>query len=442
MNQNLRIAIFVGRFPVISETFILRQITGLLELGHDVRIFADAEPADAEPAHPEVARFKLAQRTTYVGGPPESLVWELPVRPLLGRTWPPGASKPVANWRRLAQGIPKVLRCLIRAPAFLGQVLSSRQYGYQASSLSGLYRLATLCKDSRRFDVLHAHFGPVGNSYRFARDFCRAPLVVSFHGYDFSTRPRTEGATMYDQLFRVADLVTVNSAFTHSRVESLGCSKDKLRKLPVGLDPAEFPFRERTLQPGSPIRLLTVARLTEIKGHEYAIRAVAQLRKTIPAVRYDILGDGPLRQSLEELARQLGMSDAVVFHGAQGGNEVKGLLAQAHLFLLTSVNVEGDQEGQGLVLQEAQACGLPVVATAHGALPEGLLNGLSGFLVPERDVSALALRLASLITLASTWPAMGQAGRAFVEQHYDIRKLNRQLAAIYAEAIEIYRHMK
>lgn len=435
MTEPLRIAVFLGSFPVVSETFILRQITGLLELGHDVRIFANARPDDCAPAHPEVARYDLRRRTTYVDGPPESVLWELPVRPLTAKTWPPGAAQPVANWRRFAHTLPKLARCLVRSPGLTRALLSTRAYSYQAASLSGVYRLATLARVPGGLDVLHAHFGPAGNSFRFARELWNAPLVVSFHGYDFSTQPRKEGAAMYQELFRTADLITVNSNFTRSQVEKLGCMPNKLRKLPVGLDPAEFPFRERTLRPGETVRLLTVARLTEIKGHEYALHAVGRLKAAGAQVSYDVVGDGPLSKTLQALARELRLGETVVFHGAVAGDRIKALYAQAHLFLLTSVNVEGDQEGQGLVLQEAQACGLPVLATRHGGLPEGMLDGQSGWLVPERDVQALSERMLFLIAHASHWPAMGRAGRSFVEERYDIRNLNRQLTEIYAEAM-------
>ena len=105
----------------------------------------------------------------------------------------------------------------------------------------------------------------------------------------------------------------------------------------------------------------------------------------------------------------------------------------AHLALLGSVSIEGDQEGQGLFLQEAQACGLPVIATQHGALPEGLLPGKSGFLVPERDGAAMVERIKFLIAHPEDWPKMGRQGRAFVAGRYDIRKLNEELVALYRD---------
>src|SRR6185436_1016675 len=100
----------------------------------------------------------------------------------------------------------------------------------------------------------------------------------SFHGYDFSTVPRKEGVDVYDNLFPAVDLVTVNSDYTHKQVEKLGCPVGKIRKLPVGLPLEEFPFSTRRAAPGEPIVIITVGRLVEIKGHEYALRALAQLR--------------------------------------------------------------------------------------------------------------------------------------------------------------------
>ena len=110
-------------------------------------------------------------------------------------------------------------------------------------------------------------------------------------------------------------------------------------------------------------------------------------------------------------------------------------MARAHIFVLASLSVAGDQEGQGLVLQEAQAAGLPVIATNHGALPEGLLPDRSGFLVPERDIDALTERLHFLMERPETWSMMGRVGRQFVETRYDIRELNSCLATLYMEAI-------
>jgi colanic acid/amylovoran biosynthesis glycosyltransferase len=439
MSRLLRVGVFVGAFPVVSETFILRQITGLLDLGHDVHIFANARAEDGV-LHEAIARHRLLERTSYVDGPPESVLWEMPVTPLRERTWPPGFEHSVANSTRLARAFPALARCALAAPRVTRSLLDPREYSYRARSLSGIYRLRTLLNTGIRFDVLHAHFGPVGNCFRFARELWRAPLVVSFHGYDFSTQPRKEGAGMYEKLFQTADLITVNSNYTRGRVERLGCAPDRMRVLPMGVDPCEFPFRERMRSAGQCFRVLTVARLVEIKGLEFSLRAVAKLRETTPNVRYDIIGDGPLRAKLEALTKELNLGDAVAFHGSRESSYVKQFMGEAHAFVLASVTVEGDEEGQGLVLQEAQCSGLPVIATRHGAFPEGMRADESGFLVAERDPGALAERLQFLAEHAGAAREMGKAGRKLMEEKFDVRRLNLQLVELYTTTIDHYHH--
>ncbi|HKS36977.1 MAG TPA: glycosyltransferase [Verrucomicrobiae bacterium] len=439
MNPPLRIAMFVGSFPVVSETFIVRQIAGLLDLGHDVDIYADTRGEADSPIQPEVTKYRLLERTTFMKMPPETAPWEMPVWPVTGRTWPPGATGSIHNSIRVLRALSRLFQCLTTAPRLTFQALNPGEYRYQAASLSALYRLAALSRIRKRYDVLHAHFGPVGNSFRFARDLWRAPLIVSFHGYDFCTAPRQEGSDMYHGLFATADTITVNSEYTRKRVSQLGCPSTRLHKIPVGLDPAVFTFHERHRKPEEPVRILVVGRLVAIKGHEYCIRAVAKLRDRHPGVRLEIVGDGPLRKTLEELAAKLDLQQIVTFSGACDGVTLNRLMAESHLFVLPSVSIEGDQEGQGLVLQEAQACGLPVIATDSGGLPEGILPGQTGFLVPERDADALAERLAYFIEHPEILPIMGRKGRDWVEECYDIGKLNRQLVELYARTIADYR---
>ena len=112
------------------------------------------------------------------------------------------------------------------------------------------------------------------------------------------------------------------------------------------------------------------------------------------------------------MAGELGLEEVVTFYGAGGGELVEQKMAQAHIFMAPSVTAnDSDVEGQGLVLQEAQACGLPVLATDHNGFPEGMLPGRSGFLVPERDVDGLAEKLAYMIEHDGKWAEWGRAGR-------------------------------
>src|SRR5262249_11458236 len=153
-------------------------------------------------------------------------------------------------------------------------------------------------------------------AFRFAKELWQAPFIVTFHGYDFSRFPAQHGSDVYRRLFEVADRVTVNCDYVRRRVEALGCPAEKLHRLHMGVDPKSLPFAERVLGAGEPVRLLTVARLVEKKGVEYAVRAVAKVRETYPDVRYDIIGDGPLRPRIERLIDERGLERVVTLHGA------------------------------------------------------------------------------------------------------------------------------
>ena len=434
----MRIAFFVHRFPVVSETFVLRQITGLIDLGHEVDIYSERSPEGGEPMHAEFAKYKLHERTTYldVEMPPASGYWSMPVWPITGETWLPGSEQPTRNSDRILEAIPAIHYCLTKAPKITIQVLDPDQYGDQAVSLESIYHLSSLLRRRGDYDVLHAHFGPIGNNYRFVRTLWNVPLVVTFHGYDFSAIPRTAGTDVYQRLFQVADCVTAVSDYAAERIKKLGCPDEKIRTLHVGINAKDFAFRPRIPQPGHPVKILTVGRFVEKKGFEYLLGALAILRRKSLDVRCKIVGDGPLRTALEDSVRDKGIDDVVTLCGAANCDTVRQLLDDADLFVLPSVTAtDGDQEGIPVSLMEAQACGLPVISTLHSGIPELVTEGRSGFLVPERNAEALADRISYLIAHTEIWPEMGREARKMVEAGFESRELNCRLVQLYERLI-------
>jgi colanic acid/amylovoran biosynthesis glycosyltransferase len=437
----MRIAFLLDRFPVVSETFVIDQVTALLDLGHEVDIYARWRPDPAAPVHPAVCAYGLLERTTYVDEllPPASGYWELSAFPAEGRTWLPGADAPIENRERLLAAASVIDRCRTVAADATAEVLDVGEYGYQSESLSALYRLDALACLGRSYDVLHAHFGPAGNTFRFARLLWQAPLVVTFHGYDHGAFVRTQPADFYDGLFRAASLVTVNSRYSSARVRRLGCPEDRLEVLPVGVDvEASRTVQRQRPGPDAPLRVLAVARLVPIKGLCHLIEAVASAARK-RGVRLDVVGDGPLREELEALARRVAPVGAVRFHGALEARGVRSLLGRCDVFVLPSVEVDGDAESQGLVLQEAQAAGVPVLSTATGGIPEGVADRVSGILVPPADPEALSAALLELAAAPATRRSMGRAGRRFVEENFDQRKLTLRLVELYHRVIAHHR---
>src|SRR5881628_3337428 len=128
MDRPLRIAVFLGTFPVVSETFITRQIAGLLELGHQVDIYAECRGSPDDPPQPEVIGHRLVERTTFLELPPECVPWELPVWPLTGRTWVPGATTSISNLARAARALPQFVRCITAQPKLTLAALRRSEY--------------------------------------------------------------------------------------------------------------------------------------------------------------------------------------------------------------------------------------------------------------------------------------------------------------------------
>ncbi len=404
----MRIAFIVSEFPSLSETFILNQITGLIDRGHEVDIYA-SRPKNLAKVHADVQRYGLLARTYY--------------RPRMLRS----------RFLRVLKGMGLLLMNGWRAPISLLRTLNFIRYGKPAASCTMLYAAIPHLKQ-RRYDIVHCHFGPNGVVEASLRDagVVRGKLITVFHGYDMTMELRRNGEGMYARLFDLGDLFLPISEHWASLLVRMGCNPSRVAVHHMGIDLGRFEYVARTLKPGGIVRLVSIARLTEKKGIEYAIRAVAALTASGKQVEYRVIGDGPVREELESLIDELGVRDSVVLVGSKQQEEVIEILKQSHLFLAPSVTASnGDQEGTPVAIMEAMAMGLPVVSTRHSGIPELVDDGRSGYLVAERDVGELTQRLGELVDHPEAWPRMGEAGRAIVEDRYDINKLNDRLVEIY-----------
>lgn len=413
----MRIAFLVDQFPSLSETFILNQITGLLDRGHEVDIYSDLQ-GDTTKVHPDVERYKLLDRTYYTGMPP-------------GRI------------RRILAIPALIFTNFYDHPLVLGRALNMfkyqfSEYGEQAVLLR-LFYSAIPFLNKQSYDIIHCHYGRNGIRGLMLRDIgaLQGPLVTTFHGFDISNYLHKYGEHIYVRLFEGGDLFQPISELWKRRLLELGCPEQKIAVHRMGIDFTKFSCRPPKPGDNDCVQILTIGRLVEKKGVEYAIRAIAQLGKS-RNIQYQIVGDGPLREYLEDLIIQLDISARVKFVGWKQQSEVLDLLQQVDILLAPSVtSQEGDREGIPVTLMEGMATGLPVVSTLHSGIPELIQDGISGFLVPERDVDALAQKLAYLIDHPEVGLKMGRAGRAYVEKHYNINHLNDCLVDIYQKLIEV-----
>jgi colanic acid/amylovoran biosynthesis glycosyltransferase len=409
----LKVCVITGTFPEVSEKFIIDQVAGLIDQGCDVDVVSAHAPREGK-RHPAVDEYRILEHTTQLG-------------------------IPRSRAARALYGTALVVRHLVKSPGRALRTLSTRRYR-TAASLGKLPFFLNAMAD-RHYDVVHGHFGPNGLVAVFLKESGIAEsCVTTFHGSDINSYPRRHGPDVYEPVFRASDRIVTGTGFIRDRLLEYGCPGDKVRVVPVGFKVSEFPCFERVPNADGTVVMSTVARLVEKKGHEWALRALVKARRDLLGLRYLIGGDGPTYTDLRRLVVELGLGDIVEFLGLLDADEVLDVYRRSDFFILPSVTaVDGDMEGQGLVLQEAQATGLPVIATLHNGFPEGVVDGETGFLVPERDPAAITQRIITLAGDAPLRQRMGAAARRFVEKKYEIAGICRKLIETYREAVEVAR---
>jgi colanic acid/amylovoran biosynthesis glycosyltransferase len=291
----------------------------------------------------------------------------------------------------------------------------------------------------RQCVALHAHFGWAGRSSVDAAARLGIPLLTTFYGRDLSEVERTRGGMArnpYRRLFSTGTLFVCEGPAMAKQLARVGCPKERIRIVRIGLDLAKFPLRPR--RRARPLILLQTCRFVDKKGVDLSIRAFAAARARLGPSELWLVGDGPLRHELEALASELGLTDSVRFLGMVSHDEYRQVIERAHVCLQPSRTAgDGDTEGGApTVLLEMQASGVPVLATRHADIP--FVVGRPDELVDEDDAAALSAALVRLVEAPEAdWDARIEAGRQLVEREHDGEVVARALASVYEEAIEL-----
>lgn len=322
-------------------------------------------------------------------------------------------------------------------PSSRSKRLADLSYRYFRHMMQG--ELAFYISAARTFqaDILHAHYLVDAAYFIKLKSSLRLPLVISCYGYDVSSFPKEYwgyGRRYLQQAVRAGDIFLAMSQDMKQDLIRLGVDEKRITiHYPNGVNLAKYPFSERRLSSGEKVRILFVGTFIEKKGAEYLLAAFADLHRHYPNVELKLVGEGPLRSRLEAQIKALGLENNVILAGFVDHSRLTDEFAAAHLFCLPSVTAAGgDKEGIPTVLVEAQATGLPVISTRHAGIPDAVLDGQSGYLVPERDVKALAEKMIDLVTHPEEWARMGKAGRMHVQTYFDVDALGCELEEIYA----------
>lgn len=390
-----RIGYVLKMYPRLSETFIVTEILAREAAGARIEIFSLRPPRD-----PRFHETLGAVRA--------------PV------TWIPHTGRRATDlWELLRHAAAE----LSGLPGALGDLLA-----VDAGDGAQAVELALLARE-RGIDHLHAHFGSAATTVaRLAGRLAGIPYSFTAHAKDLFHEDVVT-AELERKLADAHHVVTIseyNRRFLRARY---GATAERVRLVRNGLTLNDFPFVAPANRP--PV-ISAVGRLVEKKGFDVLLDACAQLARAGRSFHCELVGDGPLADDLRARAARLGLLDDIVrFHGPLPQREVRALVAGSAAFAAPCVvAADGNRDGLPTVLVEAMALGTPCVATPVTGIPEVVLDGETGLLVPERDAGALATALGRLLDDAALRVRIAAAARALVEREFDARRQARALDAL------------
>jgi colanic acid/amylovoran biosynthesis glycosyltransferase len=377
----MRLCVLASEYPSTTQTFVYEPVDWLRAGGHQVDVVADRQ-----------------------GSLPGASAERFPVL-VTGRAWLDRRTK---------------LRTLLGSPVgtVRGYATAARWARHSDWSTSEILA-RSLLEPVRGADGVLAHFGPYG--LRWLRPVAAAgkPYAVFFHGYDATSWPRKH-PDAYRLLIESGAGFVTNGEYLESRLVEAGVPAERIAICRYGAsgsvaavtDPPDLTSE----------RVLTIARLVDKKGVADSVAAFAAAQDVLQGTwQYEIVGDGPLLPTLQQLARQLGVESLVRFRGFLSREETINALRRASVFMLASRTApDGDTEGTPVSIIEAATLGMPVIATLHAGIPEILPaeTAKAGLLVPEGDVAGLARALRLLVSSVSERRCWGAMNRERARSRY------------------------
>lgn len=392
----LELVVVMEDFPALTETFVRGEIRALEQGGHRVRVEA-------------AGRARRPSR----GG----------ARGLRVDYWEDDG---------IARKLAALAWLLVKAPlGCLRDLVDRRRWRAQEE----IWPLRSLAPAARRLakggqEHLHVHFaaGAALNAMRLGR-LLNVPYSVTVHAYDLFQHPRN-----LPEKIEHAAFATSVCAYTVGRLRAAISPAAAARVHEVGMGVDGERFRRRRAYPGGR-QVVGVGRLVEKKGFRHLIDAAAQLESTAPLDRVTLIGDGPLAGALRDQAQQLGIHSKVMLEGSREHDEVRRLLEEADLLVMPSITAsDGDQDSLPVVVEEALALEVPVVASDLGGLPE-VIQPEWGALVAPGDPVELAATIERVLALPpDRRMEMGRRGRRFILEHRDAAREAARLAVLVASA--------
>lgn len=367
----MKIAYLTNCFGTQSHTFIRREIRALRKLGVDLQLYGIRKDTDNLASD----ALDLVEQTHYL--------------------------YPIS----LADAVKGNFKCLLRAPGHylkgLVQAFTSEEFGLKRRAKMVYHYLvaASMGERARRDGVshIHAHFMNVSTSIAmYAAHHAQLPYSVTVHSAGTFKTPHILGV---HQKLRQAQFLMMISNYNVEYFDAIEPCRHKSHVVRCGMDLDDFAFRPATTyQVHAPVRLLAVGRFVEKKGFLYLIEAAGILQREGVNFTLNLIGGGPLASQLKARAEALGLGERVTFLGQKSTDYVRQAMAESDIVIVPSVtSATGEMEGLPVVIMEAMASGVPVIATAHSGIPEIVQPDITGQLTKERDAEGIAKAIQAFI---------------------------------------------
>ena len=395
-----RLVLYLSTFPQLSETFLVSKFSGLQARGWDVHILCSHFNKTAWHKFPALSH-------------------ELKTKKRVHSTWP---TQP--RWLAIPLFLPALMMCFIQAPRRIWQYFRLGWSRFGWGIFKKFYLAAALIP--LKPDILHFEFGSLAVGRTYLKELLGTKLSVSFRGYDLNYIG-LENPDYYNQVWEKVDAAHLLGEDLWRRAQHRGAPEDLPHALiPPAVDLLRFPENQTKCEKEigtltRHLRVLSVGRLHWKKGYEFSLQAVRRLVDQGFCLEYRIIGDGDYQDALYFARHQLNLEDEITFIGGLPHDKVLDNLQWADIFLHGAVS-----EGFCNAVLEAQAMGVPVVCTDADGLPENVADGITGFIVPRRDPTAMADKLATLAGNGELRQKMGAAGSQRVEAHF---RMDQQLDA-------------
>jgi colanic acid/amylovoran biosynthesis glycosyltransferase len=278
----------------------------------------------------------------------------------------------------------------------------------------------------QQIQMVLCEYGPGGVAMMPICMELNIPFAVHFFGLDLHGKKLlAQYGEAYREMFQKARLVIAISTLQKKIIEEMGCPPEKIRHIVCG---ADLTYQVKDIESAKPPVFIAVGRMVEKKAPLVTLAAFYEVVKEFPEARLQYIGDGPLMPDCKKYVEMHGLQDKVAFLLARPPEYIATALRQARCFVQHSVMAsDGDSEGTPVAILDAGLAGVPVVSTRHAGIADVVVNGVTGFLVPEHDMSGMAEKMKQMLREPALAHQMGINASKHVAENYSVSVTIEQL---------------